>query len=405
MKAKVARLQYVVALGMLNACGGEAVEPSEIESIEEAITRGTLITSAANDPLGAADATLKWGTNDGVNHSFVCSGAKIGARRVLTARHCVGGLRVGTKFSVTNSTAGVLASGGSITAVHHYPSRLDVNAAGDYVDAALIDVDTNLPGPTIAVRGSLVTNQTGTFIGYGCDAANASHDGKKQTGNFFPARLQPGPNRHDAAYVHTIGSATDPQLCPGDSGGPLYFKNTAGTWEVGGMSSSFLDLDAAFTRTDALKAWTADPKLNDYADGVTGAFMNRIGNNCLTKSNPGSLRYCEGPGVVGSSQSWLLKTSGSGFNIISVANGTCLAQSSDGTQIVTQQDCSASLARWRFINPLSRDGFLYHHIQNLSSAKCVATPVAGAVSEGSTLVPRTCTIVAEDDQLFTLVKR
>jgi V8-like Glu-specific endopeptidase len=386
-------------VGLLSACSGE-FQAEELQTIDEAITGGTLITGAADNPLGAADATLRISTGP-------CTGTKVSSKRILTAQHCIPGVVVGSDIRVTNSVSGAFpATPLKITAIHRYPTQPANFDSGHWVDAALIDVDKTLPGPSIGVRTTLVGEmEKGTGIGYGCDAEDPSHDGKKQHGVFHTQRWLHSANPADAGYVHALGTDV---LCPGDSGGPLYSKVSADTWQVAGIAacSSYATggSESCFTRLDPIANWIANPEVNNFTDNATGRFLNRKGNNCITGSASPSLNYCGSASTVGSSQSWLLRVSGSGFKMVSIANGTCLVSSPDGTQVIQQADCSGNKGKWTFINPVTLDGFQYYHMRNMAAAKCLGTAAPGDVNEGSLLTLKSCSSGVADDQLFTMVK-
>ncbi len=257
-----------------------------------------------------------------------CTVAKVGARHILTAAHCVDDVAggVGAKFapgaSIRISSADAVTASSSTfvevtverTVIH--PAWLEAMAQTPQAkglvltethppDVAVIVITqatagklSNVPVARVDLRS--VAEGEGVFImGYGCedglDGADRFPTGKKRLKIHRTSTLGSEALVHDGAhiatteagavyggYVITPGQTADPEeasICPGDSGGPVYREDGTGKHVVGvNAYYSFLpksqdpdrvSLTNWHTRLDESTRWHVGAWLRDQGVSIT----------------------------------------------------------------------------------------------------------------------------------------
>jgi V8-like Glu-specific endopeptidase len=393
----------MMLVGLTLAGCGAAGEPdggSETLGIDEQpITRGLLVTG--NNQLSVVKLWLPSGN--------YCSGTKIGSRRFLTAGHCVWNVTAGQQVTISNAVNGTGGSVFNITAVHRYPTQPANLPTGHWTDIGMLDVQqtSGIPVSTNGIRAPYVGAGVGSasIVGFGCDLADPTHDGKKQTAvittEFF------GDPVSYAGYMFASGDPK-PAVCSGDSGGPVLFSNN-GVWEIGGVvAAGDNNTMSWFTRLGRVRNWIANPTINDFWNGSKGSLLNYLGNNCPTtgsRTNASWLTYCDLRNVPTDPQYWLLTSAGAGaFYIGNTSNGGCLyATNPTSPGPVFRGTCTTNnAAKWSFVSPVSINGFNYYHIKNVASNLCIGTS-DGTPSSGNELYAKACSSGVVDEQLFAFV--
>jgi hypothetical protein len=362
-------LSLALALG----CGAPPEEEAA-EVIAQPITNGTLVTSNSF-PFSAV-----------VKLSNGCSGTKIGARRFLTAAHCLPNLVVGSPISITNSLSGTFGAGDAttISRIDRHPAfeRRSVGGGTGGYDIAVFEIASDTPG--IPVLSNISANYlgdgtAGTFVGYGCDnRPGSTNGGKKQRGAFRAAF-----NGNLDVYTHAITSAGSAQVCPGDSGGPALTQNSSGTWTIRGVNNGFGSVESYFHRTGNVRLWLNAPAKNVFSDGQNGRLLNGKSGNCvgITGASTGAGAqarqfFCDGRDQAADHQFFQLRSSGSDtFNLVNGRSGMCLgvdgASTADGALIMQFPCASPSPVNnqaWRFVNSSGS----YFQVQNGKSGKCLS---------------------------------
>jgi hypothetical protein len=363
----------VVAAGGGLGCVGNAAQVGEEQS---AVTGGTRVRN------GQFDGTVQIGVG--------CSGTKIGARRFLTAAHCLDDKRLAPLdlVRVTSDVDGLSGIGTiytlTVVATRVHPSwELAPVVLDDrnqrsrdlqrVYDVALLDVQELTPDiPTVVVSTDYFGDRSPDFflVGFGCDNVTKSDGGKKQYAVFdmpdldfwWDTSAEPADEKRGIFRHNILGWTNDEDDgCPGDSGGSyLMFRNSR--WELLGVMSSTGDSGSISpfifgARTSNIGRWLANPGKNDFRDGSIGYLMNGKSGKCadllrgnLDNEAAVAQYWCEGDHgptqrirLVDVDDGWLqLRDEGS---------GKCFSGRTPGFgDKVAQFDCNStdSLQRWRF---------------------------------------------------------
>ncbi len=232
----------VVLVG-LAAVGGVSGARAEVGIVEAPIVDGR--RASAGEILATVSLTDSSGES-------VCTGTLIAPRVVVTAAHCLvqENEETGQVISVNSAgdievVAGVLdvaeASGSQRYAVAEvivhegYPNETassHVSGAARYDDVGVLILERAVAGmtpavvPTVSEAMALLDGGASvTITGYGATSANTDDSGVLYTAETsFEVRV-------DAEIV--LGGPSEPDTCPGDSGGPAYLKSGSATWLVG----------------------------------------------------------------------------------------------------------------------------------------------------------------------------
>jgi hypothetical protein len=384
------------------------------------ITGGTLVTSN----VAPFNSVVRISTSVGG-----CTATKIGARRFLTAAHCVPGLVAGDDVRITNALDGTFTASDrfTIAAVDAHPTRGNDFDDGNHrrsYDVAVIEITANTPAiPTLGVRAAFLPDATsGTTVGYGCDLSpgDADHGGQKQRATFTTTSLddlEADPDvTNERAYrwhtlyaVHAGGAAV--QTCPGDSGGPLLVRS-GDVWQVAAVTSRHIDSYSFQSRVGGVSRWIADPAVNDIVAGSDGWLVNDRSNLCVgigggsveTDADAGTY-YCDGRRGTTDNQYWTLVRNGSSgtFRIRNGKSGLCLgvagASTAHGAR-VAQYECTAADGdldhqAWRFQDVASGTP----RIVNARSNRCLGVD-GDSLDRGALLRQQTCATNESQRWLF-----
>lgn len=359
-------LYLSAAIYGIAGCGSALSSEEVADELGQPITGGTAFIEAQNvGPI-----------NNTVVKLLGCTGTKIGARRFLTAAHCVTTLQPGQQIAVTNGISGnfELASTATleVSQVHRHPTYFPNPNGHLSYDIALIDVVGLSPQlPTLAANSFNVPyvqpGITGFLNAYGCDL-NSANDGKKQYAT-FPTTIRNNLALDTFWFWSKADKPPNPnpevQVCPGDSGGAL-FINTNNTWWIAGIvTGGGVDPQgnpgSSFARTGNVRQWLLNPGFNAYVHQQKGFLINELSNKCIgiTKSAPladaalARQYWCDGrkAGELGTSdhQYWTLEKDGSTWRFRNTNSNRCLQDELGILGIsVSQRTCSVSSDRQRF---------------------------------------------------------
>lgn len=341
------RTQLVVAgISAAAASLGCSAEPAgadgSVTQAEQPITGGTLVLqgdNTASQPFGPV-----------VELDGNCTATKIGTNRFITAAHCLSNTR--TSGTLTNALDQSGTVGVTFKRILPHPSTIlapnltgEGFSVGDF-DVALFDINETTSFPVLEQpSGRALPPGIGslTLIGYGCDNANVSHNGKEQK-----ATITITSSSSETVNTHYATDASAALACSGDSGGPLvgFFSSK---WELVGVVSS----DAEFTRVGTVAEWIANPVTNDFSNNSTGYLLNakQVGSgnqaevHCASdgpNSDDVILNYCDTPSglftktITPNFPAWRLLTStittstgGPTFKVLNRGNGLCLSYESN----------------------------------------------------------------------------
>jgi hypothetical protein len=182
-----------------------------------AISHGGFV--AAGDPIKAVTVSVYSDDDD-------CTGVKVAARFVLTARHCL----------VDKSTRVIFADGRLYKIIGVFAPRPKRVTVRDEHDLAVLKLADDVPGPSAELADDATTpknGESGWIAGYG---------GRKAGGVDDPLRkLQVKMTDRDySPSAVAVRTAADGAACDGDSGGPGYTErdNRIVVW---GIDSAPLD--------------------------------------------------------------------------------------------------------------------------------------------------------------------
>lgn len=345
-------------------------------------------TATGSGPLtGSIEVTGDFEPFDAVvryNSSF-CTATKIGARRFLTAAHCMDGFTPGTTISMSMKADQSDVNTYTISRVDQHPSWELRNVVAVY-DEAIFEITVDTPSiRALGIRTARVADgQTGLIVGHGCDSTGPN-SWKKQA-----AFAQAGPFENTTGnYTHNVMITSDRvALCPGDSGGPILVQASSGAWEVGGVNSWIDNQPPALThsaiaRTGNVRGWIAAPGRNDFTIGSVGTFLNGdsalcmgVDGNSTASGAHVSQFWCDGRDFPSDNQYWRLRADGAGgFRFVNTRSNLCMGL--DGTGLangdrVAQFACDASSTTatkqsWRFV----RTSGNFYQVRNSRSGKCV----------------------------------
>jgi hypothetical protein len=359
-------LASVVATSAI-ACG--AADPSVTDESESDV--GTTAQDITGGNLFASNIA-PWSSVVSFN-SGQCTGLKVGSLYYLTANHC--GFVNGQFVTISNALDGVSQMHDhSIVQVFDHPTtflgRVPPKDLTGQWDLALVKVeyDDGIPvhTPSYAVE---VVGDTGYFFGYGCDKVNAGHAGQKQWG-------LSSPTVNSLSYIDVLFRANNqPQLCPGDSGGP-FFKVVNGVYRLEGMNRWAYDppsnasvwnrIYGAGHWLDAVKAGL--PGHNDFSNGNQGTFLSKSSNSCLGLSWTQQVcSFLESP-----DQRFTVMASAGQLQFVGQGNnaGQCLGVNNTllGTPI-THVTCGSSGSYWTTQNPDASGR--YRQYKNVWSQRCM----------------------------------
>jgi V8-like Glu-specific endopeptidase len=349
---------FFVTLLTTAACATEGDDPVD-ESTSE-ITGGTLVTSN----VYPYDAVIRFKGN---NNPGGCTATKIGARRLITAAHCLedGNVTVGGTIKLTNRLDGDRDLGGTFTvdATYIHPGRQNATFARHRsYDIALIDLTTDLPSgwTTLPLREDYVgAGVSGRFVGYGCDDTS-THDGQKQRASFTTAteeawRAQaPDSNKILGDYVYwaVFDGGGTVRSCAGDSGAPWLFWDGS-RWEVGAIDK---DNDAPWSMASRISnvwRWLAHPNAA-VGDARWGFWLNGKSNLCIGVPGGSTAEgahlaqyFCDGRKQTDDNQYWQLQKRARArfYQIVNGKSGKCIGvrggSAASGAQIVLDS-CDAA---------------------------------------------------------------
>ena len=166
-------------------------------------------------------------TYDGHNH---CTGTLIGVRKVLTAAHCLKGyhplrMRFVIGPNINNPQAVVRIQ--SLTPHPNYSSYNNTNDIG--IVTLIQDAPVKPMGVLTQAMGSSWVGRSFYFVGYGLNNGYAgSGSGTKRAVWMKVSKVS-----SDSFTYADSGRNT----CNGDSGGPAFYKDSAGTYLVAGVTS------------------------------------------------------------------------------------------------------------------------------------------------------------------------
>ncbi len=174
---------------------------------------------AATDPIKAVTVSVYSDDDD-------CSGVKIAARFVLTARHC----------RIDESTRVFFADGRARKIVATFAPKRQRITFKDEHDLAVLKIEDDVPGPAADLADEAATpndGESGWIAGYG---------GRKLRGDDDPLRkLQVRMTDRDYSPSGVaVQTAEGGGACDGDSGGPAYTERDSHIL-VWGIDSAPLD--------------------------------------------------------------------------------------------------------------------------------------------------------------------
>jgi hypothetical protein len=417
-------------LGLSLGCTAavDAADADESTSAtSEAYTSGLAVSAAENQtaPLGAA-VLLNFG---GVS----CSGVKIGAKRFLTAGHCISESRRNVNISNgLTETPGPLFT---IPAGHvwvHPTMQLAALTSNlipnNLYDVAMFDVNETSSGiPVVSPTGQPVLGTvTLTAVGYGGTGSSCSAAGTQK----LRAGVTSGSDAVVDRFAHFILDVGDPSSCEGDSGGPLIrgVGTSSNPTLVGLDSASSHPSNPANSSTIFARLSNVFEWINDPTDSTLGNVAGLIADNkavylmsgslegspvrptlrCVAQNGTGAtsgtdvrLHTCDGDSgfFSGNGPGWrLLTSSAGGFKLVNRLNGLCLATTTSPGNLTnvfvstcaTTTGTTLSSQSWTF-EPVTPAGstsvgvaYRLHNVR--SSGLCLGTFTGGGAENDDVVV-------------------
>jgi hypothetical protein len=188
-----------------------------LNSPVSAVSHGHAVSP--DDPIGPLTVSI-YGSDDD------CTGVKIAANLILTARHC----------ALDKSTRVIFWDGSSHKIVDRLvPSRKRLVGKNQH-DLAILKIDLSVPGPVAQIADDSTTPTNGST------AWIAGYGGRKPTKANNPLRKieVEMTDRDYSPSAVTVHARNGGVICDGDSGGPGYTQ-TDGNVVVWGIDSAPLD--------------------------------------------------------------------------------------------------------------------------------------------------------------------
>jgi hypothetical protein len=394
------KLGMWMALAALAGCG---VPEETFDSTAQELNGGTLVTTTGIAPFSSS---VRW-QSAGAD----CSAVKIGARKFLTAAHCLTqtpALKANDNVVITGNNDGRGAVSARVTSLALHPSFEINNNLTDGFDLAVFEVAIDTPAVAVApLRAEFLDGDVlAVGVGYGCDSAAPGNDNQKQRDSMRTLTLPQwqalsGINPEVELKVHsynlTINGNTDAFFCRGDDGGGLYVSNQlAGIHSTNPLASS-AGKASAYARVGGARRWIESPAKNVFGDQSRGFWINAATNLWMSVAG---LSTASGAPVIQlfgdarlqelDHQNWrLLAKSGGTFAIKNGNSAKCLGvvdgSTADNAKLA-QFNCDDSASQlWRFTT--SRPGFF--KIVNSKSGRCAG--LGSQLFRGAQFVQRACT--------------
>lgn len=397
----MSKLSIFVGATLLACSSAPLSEDEALNAIDESITGGTLVTSNTA-PYSSV-----------VKTSMGCTATKIGARRFLTAAHCLAGVSVGNTVQITNALNGTFPAGSTytLTRVNQHPSYENGNNLVVSYDIGVFDIGSDTATiPALGIDSTFFADgTTAMYVGYGCDRNDATHSGKKQRGAQTSISLatyqgNPGSTTADAQqseYTHYVIDSGSAGVigCPGDSGGPLLRTDASGAWVISGVNSYFYSNSADpntptlpyyfHPRTGNTRLWIGTPQKNVFTAGSGGIFIDKKSSKCIgvaggsTASNTDLRQYhCDVRRQSTDNQYWSLIDRGSGFfSIKNGKSGLCIgvdgASTASGARIAQYACDGATNQSWKFVSVTTG----YYSVVNKKSNLCIGVSGASTAND------------------------
>ncbi len=266
-------------VALTSACGTDSVE---VDGVVNPIA-DRIVGGAGFDGLPAVGAI----TYQGQQH---CTGTLIGPRKVLTAAHCVDGFSASQMKFVIGAS---LSSAQYSLTVQSATKHPNWNSSALRNDIAYLTLKSDAPVAPLPVLNHLDASWIGTqlfFVGYGVTS------GYSQAGAGTKRAVWMGISEVDG----TTFRYDDPgkNTCSGDSGGPAFYRDPAGTYYVAGVTSygdwycteygvdTRVDAFLSFLGVSSTPTTPADPCQGEtYVGRCDGATVVWCENNQVQKTD------------------------------------------------------------------------------------------------------------------------
>ncbi len=274
----------VLAVALLGGCGADAVEATdldgEVESVEIGIKNGQVLPSAA--PVNGVARLYIWSYDK--KKWATCTGQVSSRNTIITAAHCFDDSQFSGEYEAAwplyakvqtgpNTWKMISPNGSQSSAsVYLHPGYWTDSEKTSHdatYDFAVIHTVSRWHHTTNAdtsiVLKAAPSSITAWGLGYGQYDDGSPIDNKLRGAQFSVTAT-------NNMYEYQVGSSSDPQVCPGDSGGPLKLPTSGGSIMLGvaaiitgGDDDDCGHSTASWARTD--KGW---PWLLDNIDSYSG---------------------------------------------------------------------------------------------------------------------------------------